>query len=154
MRKWHFPENGTSFCSERRNGKRPVQPASTLISRPGVASGWCPVVGCSLNCQNCSFKRTPGRTLLHGLIRLSAGVEMPRTGVIRHFDCHFTVCYTQVIVRTSTDAFPVVGGTCAGREHRCKARQGRRGKRTLTFELNPTLVRFLNGVDRRRRILW
>ena len=88
------------------------------------------------------------------MIRLSAGVEMLRTGVIRHFDCHFTVCDTQVIVRTSTDAFPVVGGTCAGREHQCKARQGRRGKRTLTFELNPTLVRFLNGVDRLRRILW
>jgi hypothetical protein len=33
----------------------------------------------------------------------------------------------------SADAFPVVGGRCTGRAHRCKAKQGRRGKTALTL---------------------
>jgi hypothetical protein len=35
---------------------------------------------------------------------------------------------------TSTDAFPVVGGRCTGRERRCKAKQCRHGKTALTCE--------------------
>ena len=38
----------------------------------------------------------------------------------------------QVIMPTSADAFPVVGGRCTGRARRCKAKQGRRGKTALT----------------------
>jgi hypothetical protein len=37
-----------------------------------------------------------------------------------------------VIMPTSADAFPVVGGRCTGRARRCKAKQGRRGKTALT----------------------
>ena len=58
---------------------------------------------------------------------------MLRTGVIRHFDCHFSGCYTEVIMLASADAFPVVGGRCTGRAHRCNAKQGRRGKTAPTF---------------------
>jgi hypothetical protein len=54
----------------------------------------------------------------------------------------------------STDAFQVVGGRCTGRAHRCKAKQGRRGKTALTFELTFTVVRFLDGVERGRGFLW
>jgi hypothetical protein len=61
----------------------------------------------------------------------SRGAGMLRTGVIRH--CHIFVCYTQVIMPTGADAFPVVGGGCTSRARRCKAKQGRRGKTALTF---------------------
>jgi hypothetical protein len=60
----------------------------------------------------------------------SRGAGMLRTGVIRH--CHIIVCDHRVIMRTSADAFPVVGGRCTGRARRCKAKQGRRGKTALT----------------------
>jgi hypothetical protein len=61
------------------------------------------------------IKSTPERTLLCGdagspQARLFRGAEMLRTGVIRHFNCDFAVCYTQVVRLASTDAFPVVGG--------------------------------------------
>jgi hypothetical protein len=36
------------------------------------------------------------------------------------------------LLRTSADAFPVVGGRCTGRARRCKAKQGRRGKTAPT----------------------
>ena len=49
---------------------------------------------------------------------------MLRTGLIRHFRCHITVCYTQLITPTSADDLPVAGGTCTGGAHRCKAKQG------------------------------
>ena len=62
--------------------------------------------------------------------RRAAG--MLRTVVIRHFECHFTVCYTQVIMPARADAFPVGSGRCTGRAHRCKAKQGRRGETALT----------------------
>jgi hypothetical protein len=47
--------------------------------------------------------------------------------------CHVTVCYIQVITPASADVFPMVGGRCTGRAHRCKAKQGRRGKTALKF---------------------
>src|ERR1700678_3320442 len=56
---------------------------------------------------------------------------------IRHFCCHITVCYTQVIMPTSADAYPVVGGSCTGRERRCKPKQRRRGKTALTYGFYP-----------------
>jgi hypothetical protein len=37
--------------------------AASLSSWPGIASG-SPVMWCFPSCQNCSIKRTPGRTLL------------------------------------------------------------------------------------------
>ena len=40
----------------------------------------------------------------------------------------------RVIILTSADAFPVVGGRCTDRARRCKARQGRRGKTALMCE--------------------
>jgi hypothetical protein len=49
---------------------------------------------------------------------------MLRAGVIRHFRCHITVCYTQVTTPTSADAFSGVDGGCTGGAHRCKAKQG------------------------------
>ena len=86
--------------------------------------------------------------------RALAGAGILRTGVIRHFDCHFTVCYTQVIMPARADAFPVGSGRCTGRAHRCKAKQGRRGETALTFVLTPTVVRFLDAVERLKRFLW
>jgi hypothetical protein len=59
----------------------------------------------------------------------SRGAGTLRTGVIRRFRCHITVCDHRIITPTSADAFPVVGGRCTGRARRCKAKQGRREKR-------------------------
>jgi hypothetical protein len=84
----------------------------------------------------------------------SWGDSAPRRRALAGVRCHINVCYTQVIMPASADAFPVVGGRCTGRAHRCKARQGRRGKTAPTFELTFTVVRFLDGVERRRRFLW
>jgi hypothetical protein len=53
-----------------------------------------------------------------------------RTGV-RHFDVPLLFAITQVIMQGSAEAFLVVGGRCTGRAHRCKAKQGRRGKTAL-----------------------
>jgi hypothetical protein len=52
----------------------------------------------------------------------SAGIL--RKGLISHFRCHITVCDYRVIILTSADAFPVVGGRCTGRARRCTAKQG------------------------------
>jgi hypothetical protein len=49
---------------------------------------------------------------------------------------------------------PVVGGTCTGKAHWCKAKQSRRGKTAPTFELDFTLVRFFGGVERGTGFLW
>jgi hypothetical protein len=57
------------------------------------------------------------------------GARTLRTGVTRRFRFHIIVCYTQVIMPKSADAFPVVGGRCTGRARRCKAKQGRRARR-------------------------
>jgi hypothetical protein len=46
-------------------------------------------------------------------------------------DVTLPFCYTQVIMRTSADAFPVVGGRCTGRKSRCMAKQGRCDKTAL-----------------------
>jgi hypothetical protein len=35
-------------------------------------------------------------------------------------------------MRTTADAFPVLGGTCTGGARRCEAKQGRRGRTALT----------------------
>jgi hypothetical protein len=69
-------------------------------------------------------------------------------------NCHFTVGYTQVSMPARADAFPVGGGGCTGRAHRCKARQRRRGKTAPTFVSTFTVVRFLDGVDRGIGFLW
>ena len=58
------------------------------------------------------------------------------------------VCDHRVVLPTGADAFPAVGGRCTGRESRCKAKQGRRGKTALTCGLlAPTVVRFLSRVQ-------
>ncbi len=62
----------------------------------------------------------------------SAGIL--RKGFTSRFWCHITGCDHRVIILTSADGFPVVGGRCTGRAHRCKAKQGRRGKTALTCE--------------------
>ena len=59
---------------------------------------------------------------------------MLRKGLIRRSGGHINVSGQRVIILKSADAFPVVGGRCTGRAHRCKARQGRRGKTALTCE--------------------
>jgi hypothetical protein len=51
----------------------------------------------------------------------SAGIL--RKDLICHFRCHITVGDHRVIILTSADAFPVVGGRCTGRARRCKAKQ-------------------------------
>jgi hypothetical protein len=63
----------------------------------------------------------------------SRGAGILRRDLISRFDVT-TVCGHRVIILTSTDAFPVVGGRCTGRARRCKARQGRHGKTALTCE--------------------
>jgi len=69
------------------------------------------------------FSLAPSR----GAPRPAGTGGMPRTGLTRHFRCHITVCYTQLITPKSADELPVVGGRCTGGARRCKARQGRRG---------------------------
>jgi hypothetical protein len=49
-------------------------------------------------------------------------------------------------MRTSADAFPVVGGRCTGRARRCKAKQGRREDGTDVWILTSTVVRFWGRV--------
>ena len=58
-----------------------------------------------------------------GALRLAGTGGMLRTGVIRHFDRHFTVCYTEAIRLASADTFPVVGGNA--RAERTNARPNR-----------------------------
>jgi hypothetical protein len=63
----------------------------------------------------------------------SRSASIVRKGFIRCFRCHTTVCDQRVVILTSADAFPVVSGRCTGRACRCKARQRRRGMRTLIY---------------------
>jgi hypothetical protein len=100
----------------------------------GIASGWCPVEWCFLNCQNCFIKRThwahPVWTLKILALRrraLARGAGTLRTGLIRHFEIALRLA-TPDIRLASADAFAAVGGGCTGRAHGCKAKQGRRGK--------------------------
>jgi hypothetical protein len=46
-----------------------------------------------------------------------------RAGLTRHFWCHISVCYTQLITQTSADELPVVGGIA--RVERTDARSSR-----------------------------
>jgi len=102
-----FRKNGTPFCLRapyRRTSRHPASVSSGL-RRPGLSG----VVLSS--CQNCSIKRTHWAHPARALFLLPAGassrsVEMLRTNLTGYFDCHFTVCYTQVIMLASTDAFP------------------------------------------------
>jgi hypothetical protein len=67
---------------------------------------------------------------------------MPWTGLTRHFRCHITVCYTQLITPTSANELPVVGGRCTGGAHRCKVKQGCREDRADIWILASKVVRF------------
>jgi hypothetical protein len=96
-----------------------------------------PVVRCFPSFQNCSIKRTPGRTLFTRSITLSAGGALAgRRNAARKLALRyrFRVCYTEVIMLASADVFPVVSGRCTGRARRCKAKQGPRGKTAPTAE--------------------
>src|ERR1700693_1272650 len=64
------------------------------------------------------------------------------------------VCYTQLITPTSADELPVVGGRCTGGAHRCKVKQGCREDRADVWILASKVVRFWDGVESGRRILW
>jgi len=63
--------------------------------------------------------------------------NIPRTGLTRHFRCHITVCYSQLITTRSADVLPVVGGRCTGGAHRCKVKQGCREDRADVWILLP-----------------
>jgi hypothetical protein len=79
------------------------------------------------------------------------GAGMLRTGGTLHFDVTLPFWITESSCSRALGG----GGRCTGRAHRCKAKQGRRGKAALTSgDLTPTIVRFLDGVERVRRILW
>jgi len=67
--------------------------------------------------------------------------------------CHITVCDHRSS-RWQALMFPGGGGRCTGRAHRCKAKQGLVVRRPRRLNLNPTIVRFLNRVDRVREFLW
>jgi hypothetical protein len=73
---------------------------------------------------------------------------MPRTSLTRHFRCHITVCYTQLITPTSVDELPVVGGRCTGGAHRRKVKQGCREDRSDVWILASKVVRFGGRVQR------
>jgi hypothetical protein len=65
VRVWHFPKTGRSSCLRGAAMPNvPSQSSCTLIIRPEMVSGGAVL----LNCQNCSIKRTPGRTLLAAMI--------------------------------------------------------------------------------------
>jgi hypothetical protein len=82
----------------------------------------------------------------------SWGAGMLRTSMICH--CHITVCYIRVIMRTSADPFPVVGGGCTGRARRCKAKQGSREDGADVWILTYAVVRPLGRVKSGRRCFW
>jgi hypothetical protein len=67
---------------------------------------------------------------------------LPRTGLTRHFRCHITVCYTQLITPTGADVLKVVGGRCTGGARRCKVNQGCREDRADVLILASKVVRF------------
>jgi hypothetical protein len=79
---------------------------------------------------------------------------MLRTDVIRRFECHFTVCYTQVIRLSSADVSPVVAADA--RAERTGARPSRAvvARRRRRLDLTSTLVRFLADIKSGRGFLW
>jgi hypothetical protein len=102
-------------------------PSSKRLLREGcgVAGVGCPlasfglgfpVVGCFLGCQNCSIKRTPGRTLLtpHPIMR---------TSVIRYFDVTLRFASPKSSSLACADVSWVVGGNA--RAERTGARPSR-----------------------------
>jgi hypothetical protein len=120
-------ETGGFFGLRATYGRASRLSSGARVILPGMDSGR-PEVWCFPNCQNFSIKRTPERTLLAAVIRLSAaapsrGAGMLRTDIIRHFDRHFTVCYTEAIRLASADTVPVVGGNA--RAERTNARPSR-----------------------------
>jgi hypothetical protein len=76
---------------------------------------------------------------------------MPRTGLTRHFRCHITVCYTQLITPKSADELPVVGGRCTGGAHRCKVKQGCREDRADVWIPASKVVRFRGRVQSEKK---
>jgi hypothetical protein len=62
-----------------------------------------------------------------------------------------TVCYTQLITPASADELLVVGGSCTGGAHRCKAKQGRREDRADVWILASKVVRFLGCVQSEKK---
>jgi hypothetical protein len=81
----------------------------------------------------------------------SRGATNAADGLIRHFRCHITVCYTQLITPTSADELPVAGGTCTGGAHRCRAKQGCREDRSDVWILDSKIVRFSGGVQSEKK---
>jgi hypothetical protein len=76
---------------------------------------------------------------------------MPRTSLTRHFRCHITVCYTQLITPKSADELPVVGGRCTGGAHRCKVKQGCREDRADVLDSCFQSSTVLGAVPRARK---
>src|SRR5277367_6820136 len=82
----------------------------------------------------------------------SRGAQM--LGRTRHFDCHFILCYTQVIMPASTDASRWLAADA--RAEGAGARPGRAvmARRLRRLIPTPTLVWFLDGIKRVRGFLW
>jgi hypothetical protein len=128
-------QTGRSFCLRTAYWRTSRMSPGGRVLWLGMASGR--VVWCFPSCQNCSIKRTHWA---HPAERVDFALRRHALAGRRHaadrrnpsLRCHITFCYTQVITRTTADAFPVVGGRCTGRARRCKAKQGRRGKTALT----------------------
>jgi hypothetical protein len=78
---------------------------------------------------------------------------MLRIGVIRHFDVTLRFA-TPDIRLASADAFAVVGGGCTGRAHGARPNRVVMIKTALTCVLSPTVVRFWDGVQSGRGIIW
>jgi hypothetical protein len=78
----------------------------------------------------------------------SRGAPMLRTGVIRHFDVTFTVCYTRVTMLVSADVYPVVvadaRAECAVARPSSAVVAGRHRRQDLSYKI----VRFWACVDR------
>jgi hypothetical protein len=129
-----FRQNGTIFLPTHcvlanvpSSGVRVIWPGTTWLSGGVVFSKLSKLLNQedALSAPCLRGDSAPRRRALAG--RRNAADR--RNPLLR---CHFTVCYTQDIMPASNDAFPVVGGRCTGRAHRCKAKQGRRGKTALT----------------------
>jgi hypothetical protein len=97
------------------------------------------------------FSRAPSRGAPRPAPRHAGAGGMPRTGLTRHFRCHITVCYTQLITPTSADELPVVGGRCTGGAHRCKVKQRSREDRAGVWILTSKVVRFGGRVQSEKK---
>jgi hypothetical protein len=153
---------GTAFPSKRddlsafelRIGERPVVSSAPFLSSlgwPRAGIRWCGFSKLSKMLIQEHALSAPCSMVLISALRGRTDATDKRNPSLR---LSLYRCYTQVIMPTSNDAFPVVGGRCTGKAHRCKARQGRRGKTAPTLVLNLTVVRLMDGIKRRRRFLW